>query len=311
MVVETISRPWQRVASDVVGPFQRTKRGNKYILTMLDHGTCYMEAVPLPRVDARTTCDTLLETFSRFRVPEEVLTDNGSNFVADLTTCLLEKLQCLHIRASPYHPQTNGKLERAHATLKKVLDKLGCTQRDWDVYLPATLMAMRTAPHSSLGMSPYSLLFGREARTPISAFREELTQEIKAPKKVTDYIHELYEKMEQSQTLVGERDKDAKQKSKKIFDRGKKEDKLDVGDLVMVMTPKGEESLTCRWDGPYPIKRVLGERTYLVDSPYRGRRGRCCHRDMLKRFFHHVLSHTLVLAADEEAGGKLLTTRDR
>ena len=78
----------------------------------------------------------------------------------------------------------------------------------------------------------------------------------------------------------------------------------------MVMTPKGEESLTCRWDGPYPIKRVLGEQTYLVDSPYRGRRGRRCHRDLLKRFFHHVLSNTLVLAASEEAGGTLLTTRD-
>ena len=79
---------------------------------------------------------------------------------------------------------------------------------------------------------------------------------------------------------------------------------------MMVMTPKGEESLTCRWDGPYPIKRVLGERTYLVDLPHRGRRGRRCHRDMLKRFFHHVLSTTLVLAADEEAGGNLLTTSD-
>ena len=58
------------------------------------------------------------------------------------------------------------------------------------------------------------------------------------------------------------------------------------------------------------IKRVLGEQTYLVDLPHGGRRGRHCHRDMLKRFFHHVLSTTLVLAADEEAGGNLLTTSD-
>ena len=154
MVVESISRPWQRVALDVVGPFQRMKRGNKYILTMLDHGTCYMKAVPLPRVDARTTCDTLLETFSRFGVPEEVITDNRSNFVADLTTCLLEKLQCLHIRTSPYHPQTNGKLERAHATPRQTglySARLGCLLAG---YIDGH---DRTAPHSSLGiyMSPY------------------------------------------------------------------------------------------------------------------------------------------------------------
>ena len=310
MIVETISEPWRRVALDIVGPFDRTKKGNRYILTLMDHGTCFMEAIPLSRVDAKTTCDTLLEIFSRFGVPEEVLTDNGSNFVATVTDCLLDRLKCLHIRSSPFHPQTNGKLERAHSTMKKILDKLGCSKRNWDLYLPATLMAMRTAPHSALGVSPYSLLFGREARTPISAFREQLTQKHKAPQNVLDYLHELYTRLEESQALVEERDAQAKKKSKEAYDRGKKNDPLKIGDLVMMLTPKGEDSLTCHWDGPYPVKRVLGERTYLIDAPYKGRRGRRCHRDLLKRFFAQVLSNTLILAADEAAGGHLLTTRD-
>ncbi len=198
-----------------IGLFDRTKKGNRYILTLMDH-----EAIPLSRVDAKTTCDTLLEIFSRFGVPEEVLTDNGSNFVATVTDCLLDRLQCLHIHTSPYHPKTNGKLERAHATMKNILDKLGC-------YLPSTLMAMRTAPHSALGMSPYSLLFGRESRTPISAF---ITQKHQAPQNVLDYLHELYTRLEESQALVEERDVQAK-KSKEAYDKGRKND---PGDLVMM-----------------------------------------------------------------------------
>jgi hypothetical protein len=61
-----------------------------------------------------------------------------SEGVATVTDCLLNKLKCLHIRTSPYHPQSNGKLERAHATMKKILDKLGYTKED---YIPATPMA--------------------------------------------------------------------------------------------------------------------------------------------------------------------------
>jgi len=66
----------------------------------------------------------------------------------------------------------------------------------------------------------------------------------------------------------------------------------------MMLTPKGEDSLTCHWDGPYPVKKVLGEQTYLIDAPYKGRRGKRCHHDLLKRYFAHVLSNTLILAAD-------------
>ena len=54
--------------------------------------------------------------------------------------------------------------------MKKTLDKLGSCTKNWDEYL-ATLMALRTAPHAALAVSPFQLLFGREARTPVSAQR--------------------------------------------------------------------------------------------------------------------------------------------
>jgi hypothetical protein len=44
-----------------------------------------------------------------------------------------------------------------------------------------------------------------------------------------------------------------------------RQDPLQVGDLVLMLTPKGEDSLTCRWDGLFPVKQVLGE---MIDAPY-------------------------------------------
>ena len=294
-----ISTPWERIAIDIVGKLPRTARGHSYILTLMDFGTRYMEAIPLKRVDAHTTCEALLEVFARFGVPKEVLSDNGSNFIATVTETLMKKLKCYHIKASPFHPQTNGMLERSHQVLKKTLDKLGCTKKNWDDYLAPTLMALRTAPHAALGVTPFELMFGREARTPIDALREEMEGEQKTPRSVVKYMQDLYQRMEESQELVEREDSKAKDKSKTYYDKRKKSDPLKEGEFVLMMTPKGEESLTCQWQGPYKILRRLGDTTYLVDAPYKnGKRGRKCHRNLLKRYFLQVMSTAVMLALE-------------
>ena len=52
-----IDEPFQRVAVDIVGPLKRTKRGNRYILTLMDFASRYPEAIPLRRIDAETVAD--------------------------------------------------------------------------------------------------------------------------------------------------------------------------------------------------------------------------------------------------------------
>jgi len=56
----------------------------------------------------------------------------------------------------------NGTLERAHGTMKKTLDKLGYSTANLDEYLAPTLMALRTVPHSALGVTPFHLMFGMQ-----------------------------------------------------------------------------------------------------------------------------------------------------
>lgn len=179
-----ITTPWEKVALDIVGPLPRTKRGHKYLLTIMDFATRFLEAIPLKKVDAETTCDALMEVFARFGVPQEILTDNGSNFTAKLTEELLRRLNCHHVRASPYHPQSNGMLERVHHVFKTTLEKLREGDPQWDHWVPDVLMALRTAPHTATGFSPYELLFGREARTPLKALREKMSTTTRTPTSV-------------------------------------------------------------------------------------------------------------------------------
>ena len=73
--------PFERVAMDLIGPLPRTERGNRYILTVVDHFTKHVEAYALPDQEAVTIARVLLNEFiSRFEVPYIIYTDQGANF---------------------------------------------------------------------------------------------------------------------------------------------------------------------------------------------------------------------------------------
>ena len=191
--------------------------------------------------------------------------------------------------------------------MKKTLDKLGSSTKNWDEFLAPTLMALRTAPHAALGMSPFQLLFGREARTPVSELREEIEHGTEVPKNILDYLEDLYDKMDKAQALVHERDTKAKQDSKKIYDRGTQQEPLEPGDQVMVLVPKGIDSLTCQWEGPCKVLKKLSDTTYLVDTPHRsGKKKSKYHRNLMKKYFLQVMS----AAADEQGEAEVTLEKE-
>ena len=118
-----VDGPFTRVAMDIVGPLPRSRSGNRYVLVMCDYATRYPEAVPLRNINAETIMEELVRIFARVGLPQEILTDQGSNFQSQLSQELYKLLRVSAIRTSPYHPQTDGLLERFNQTLKSMLRK--------------------------------------------------------------------------------------------------------------------------------------------------------------------------------------------
>ena len=116
-----VGEPFEKVAFDMVGPLPRTASGNRYILTMMCLFTKYPEAIPLRRVDNITVLEAILEIFARHGVPKTIRTDQGTVFMSQLTKQLCKTLEIDRVRTSPYHPQSDGALERWHACLKGTL----------------------------------------------------------------------------------------------------------------------------------------------------------------------------------------------
>jgi len=69
---------------DLIGPLPGSRKGNKYILTTVDYATRYPEAVALPSTEASCIAKELITLFSRVGIPEEILSDQGANFMSDL-----------------------------------------------------------------------------------------------------------------------------------------------------------------------------------------------------------------------------------
>ena len=79
---------------DIVGPLPRSRSGNKYILTICDYATRYLEAIPLSSTEAKRIARELVKLFAHVGIPDEILSDQDSNF---MSTLLQEIYQTLHI----------------------------------------------------------------------------------------------------------------------------------------------------------------------------------------------------------------------
>ena len=167
-----IEEPFTRIAMDVVGPLPRSSSGHEYILVVCDYATRYPEAIPMKAVDAEHVAEELVTMFSRVGVPSEILTDQGTNFMSKLLSKLYRLLHVRRIRTSPYHPQTDGLVERFNGTLKSMLRKTAVEGKDWDKLLPYLLFAYREVPQASTGFSPFELMYGRHVRGPLDILRE-------------------------------------------------------------------------------------------------------------------------------------------
>ena len=114
--------PFERVAMDIVGPMPRTARGNRYILTVVDHFTKHVEAYPLPDQEAASIARVFLNEFvSRLGVPYVVHTDQGANFESALLKELCKVLGIAKTRTTPYHPQCDGQVERMNRVIIELL----------------------------------------------------------------------------------------------------------------------------------------------------------------------------------------------
>src|SRR5205807_941289 len=158
----------EMIGIDFVGPLEKTRRGNRYILVTTDYLTKWPEAKAMKDATATNVVKFIYEVIiCRHGCPKIILSDRGTHFRNKLVEELCEKFKIKHKLSAPYHPQTNGLVERFNRTLCESLAKVSEKENQWDEHIEQVLFAYRTTKHSTTKRIPFFMTYGREAILPI------------------------------------------------------------------------------------------------------------------------------------------------
>ena len=142
--------------------------GFRHLLTAVDRFSRWPMAVPLADINADTVADAFAHGWvSAFGVPASITTDRGSQFSSAVWRQLMDTWGIKMHQTTPYHPESNGLVERMHRRLKEALTALGTdSPNDWFWRLPCALLAIRTTLKPDLGASPADLVYGEGLTVP-------------------------------------------------------------------------------------------------------------------------------------------------
>ena len=107
-----------------------------------------------------------LNIICQFRVPRAIITNNATNLNSNLMKEVCEQFKIVHHNSTPYRPKANGAVEAANKNIKKILRRMVQGTRQWHEKLPFALLGYRTTVRTSIGATPYLLVYGTEAVIP-------------------------------------------------------------------------------------------------------------------------------------------------
>ncbi|GKT22461.1 Transposon Tf2-9 polyprotein [Aduncisulcus paluster] len=167
--------PFESISMDSMGYLDESSSGYKYILVIVDNFTKYTCLIPMVSTTAREAADAIITRICLpFTVPQTLITDGDTQFKNDLVRSICETCGIDHHITTPYHPQSNGLVERKNLDVMKALKAKimeGSPKESWDKLLPFVEHKLNSMTSETTGFSPNVLLFGNalyEGRTPLS-----------------------------------------------------------------------------------------------------------------------------------------------
>ena len=137
-------------------------------MVLTEYFSKWVEAYPLPDAEASTCmCAMYNNFFSRFGFCRQLHSDCGKNFEGKLFAELCALTAINKTRTTPYHPHSDGQMERMNRTILQMLHTTAADNPlDWPSKIPSILAAYRMTVHSTTGLTPNQVMLGREVLLP-------------------------------------------------------------------------------------------------------------------------------------------------
>ncbi|RDY14746.1 pol, partial [Mucuna pruriens] len=236
-----------------------------FILVAIDYFTKWVEAASYPSFTRNMVVRFIKkDIICRYGLPAHIITDNGTNLNNKMMTELCEQFRITHHNSTPYRPKMNGAVEAANKNLKKIIQKMVVTYKDWHEMLPYALHGYRTSVRTSTGATPYSLVYGIEAVLPIEVEIPSLRVLAEAKLDETEWVQQRLDQL----NLIEEKRLTAlchgqlyQRRVKKAFDKKVKPRVFQKGDMVLKKVLPNLKDHKGKWapnyEGPYVVKQAF------------------------------------------------------
>ncbi|KAL0841643.1 hypothetical protein ABMA28_015295 [Loxostege sticticalis] len=271
--------PFHTLHMDHLGPFVRSKRGNSYILGIIDGFSKFIFVKAVKDLKSKTTVKILSDIFSVIGSPKVIISDRGTSFTSTIFKNYVKSIGAKHVLNAVATPRANGQIERYNRTILESLaaSNHGLDERDWDTHINKVQWSLNNTRNKSTGTTPSEVVFGRNTTNPsegpvlnsIQNSIEDVSADNSQPDNVNDTPEMLRDKI---RNLTENNIKENQRIMKERYDSKKAPTKFfALGDLVMIPnyhTPANGKSkkLYPKFRGPFRVSAIHDNDRYEISS---------------------------------------------
>ena len=162
-------KPMDRIHIDFAGPYH-----GRHLLLMVDAYSKWCEVEIKSSTTAESTINTLRSWFARYGLPNQLITDCGSQFISNefKTFCRRNGINLMF--SAPYHQSSNGQVERFVQVVRKGLEMNDLEKGNMQLRLNNYLFAYRCTPSTVTGKTPSELFIGRNLKSKLDLLKPDV-----------------------------------------------------------------------------------------------------------------------------------------
>ena len=288
-------KPWKEISMDFITGLPPSKyKGVVYdsILIVVDRFTKMVRYIPINMtIDAAELAEVFhSEIVCRYGMPSGIVSDRGSVFTSAFWSTV-----CFHSRvkrrlSTAFHPQTDGQTERQNQVLEHYLRVFANDeQSNWAQLLPIAEFAYMNSHHSSIGTTPFFLMYGYHPEIHWELGDESSGGEVPA-------ASEKVKMLQMTRDQAIERLRSAQESQAKYYNKHHKPKAYAVGQLVMLAArnlkqKRPSKKLAHKYIGPFRIIDKVGAQAYRLLLPSTYKIHNTFHVSLLEPYHHRDCGH--------------------
>jgi hypothetical protein len=257
----------------LVGPFKKAKGGFTHIFITVDKFIKWIELKPAASITPAKAVEFIKEIMYRFGIPNNIITDNGTQFTVReyKDFCADSDIKISH--ASVSHLQNNGQVEHSNCMIlqglkPRIFHRLKPYAGKWVKELPSVLWALRTTPTRATSHTPFSLVYKSEAMLPIEVEHKSFhVQHFNEGQSDDSRVDDLT-RLEELREAVVIQTANHQQAMKRYHMRNVCSCSFQVGDFVLqkIQMTKDRHKLSPICEGPFEVVEMTRPDSYRVQQ---------------------------------------------